>query len=808
MTWLEQFWQDIRFGVRHLAKTPGFATIAILSLALGIMATTAIYSVIHAVILEPFPYKDVDNLMSVRVAATTQRGSRLGYSSDQFLEIAERNSIFEGVIASTVSDVLWTGSGDPQRLRGNYGTYNTFQIMGVPPLIGRTITPDDSRPDAPPVIVLGYRFWQRQFGGDPGVLGRELRLNDKVRTVVGVMPKRFMWRGADVYMPITFERGKVVEGVRNVHLLGRLKPGITPAQAEADLRPIIEELKRREPAEFPDGWQVSLLSFKQTFPSSIIEALWILFGAVGLLLLIACANVSNLLLSKASARKKEIALRAALGASRARIIRQLLTESLILGLIGGILGVALAFVGIRAILAIVPPNTIPDEAEITLNTPVLLFTLLVSVLTSIIFGLVPALHAAGSDLINPLREAGRGLGGGARQSILRQGLVVAEVALSLMLLVGASLMIRTFQGMQAVDLGFRADRLLTMRIPLPEQRYSDPARRITFFQELQRRVSALPGVVAVGFNTGMHPFGNMGASVEVIGGDQNTQPVVIHNINPDYPKALGIGLVDGRLFAESEVDSKHHLAIVNQTFVRNRLNGQSALGRMVRIPRLKQAPFNLQDDSFQIIGVVKDTYNRSLTNQVMPEIYLPHTLLARSDRLVALTQTDPASMTQSILRQVYAIDKDQPVTDVRTIEAVLQEGVYAGPRFNLALFSVFAFLGLTLAIIGVYGVMSNSVAQQTHEIGVRMALGAAPTAIAGMIIKRGSRLLLIGIGVGLVGSLLTVRLLSGQIWNISPFDPISFGAVSLAILVAGLQACLWPARRAAKIDPITALRQE
>src|SRR5215470_5094047 len=618
LTWFAEFLHDIRFGVRHLAKSPNVTLIAVLSLALGIMATTAIYSVIHGVVLDPFPYKDVDNLMSVKVWDPGQRGYRTGYSTDQFLEIAERNTIFEGVIASTVSDVLWTDSGEPQRLRGNYGTFNTFQVMGVAPLVGRTIMPEDARADAAPVAVLGYRFWQRQFGGDPRVVGRQLRLNDKVRTVIGVMPKRFMWRGADVYLPITFERGRVVEGVRGVHLLGRLKPGVTAARAEADLRPIIEDLKKIEPSQFPDNWRVGLLSFKESFPSSIRENLWILFGAVGLLLLIA------------SARQKEMAVRAALGARRSRLIRQLLTESLLIAVAGGALGVALAFGCLRAILVIVPPNTIPDESEIALNTPVLLFTVLVSGLTSILFGLAPALHTSVSDLANPLREAGRGLHGGARQALLRKGLVVAEVALSLMLLVGAGLMMRTFMAVQDVDLGFRTDRLLTMRVPLPEQRYPDRERRVAFFEDLLRRVSAVPGVQAVGLNTGMHPFGNFTAPVEVIGGaQQDTRPVVIHQINADYTKALGIALVDGRLFAENEVSGARQLAVVNQSFVRGRLEGRDALGRVVRIPRLKQPPFGATDDSFQVVGVVKDTLNRGLTDQVMPEVYLPFTVSGR-----------------------------------------------------------------------------------------------------------------------------------------------------------------------------------
>ena len=800
---------DLRYAFRQLLKNPGFTAVAVLTLALGIMATTAMYSVIYAVVLDPFAYKDVDHLMSVKVWNPGEQGYRTYYSTDQFLEIAERSSIFEGVIASTISDVVWTGEGDPQRLRGNYGTPNTFQVMGVPPLLGRTIMPSDGEPAAGPVCVLGYRFWQRQFGGDPNVVGRQLRLNDKARTVVGIMPKRFMWRGADVYLPIVFERGRVVEGVRGVHLLGRLKSGVTGTQAEADLRPIIEDLRKHEPAQFPEKWRVGLLSFKETFPSSIRENLWILFGAVGLLLLIACANVSNLLLSKASARQKEMAVRAALGASRSRLLRQLLTESLILAVAGAVLGVVLAFGGLQAILTLVPPDTVPDESEIALNTPVLFFTLVVSALTSILFGLAPALHICTRDLANSLRETGRGVAGSIRQALLRQGLVVAEVALSLILLVGASLMIRTFLAMQDVQLGFRADRLLTMRVPLSEQRYPDPQRRTVFFQELLDRVSAIPGVKAVGLNTSVHPLWNWGLPVEVPGSTQeDTRPVVIHQISPDYTRALGIALVEGRLFAGSEVNNKQHLAIVNQTFTRTRLSGRGPLGRTVRIPRLKQAPFAIEDDSFQIVGVVKDTLNRGLRDQVMPEIYVPFTLLGFADRVVALTQGDPTSVIRAVLGQVYALDRNQPVTDVRTIEAVLNDEIYAGPRFNLTLFSVFAGLGLTLAVIGIYGVMSNSVAQQTHDIGVRMAIGATPGHIAGMIVKNGSRLLLGGIALGLAGGFLTARLLSRQIWNVSPFDPISFSVVSLVLLATGLLACVWPARRAASIDPMVALRYE
>jgi predicted permease len=428
----------------------------------------------------------------------------------------------------------------------------------------------------------------------------------------------------------------------------------------------------------------------------------------------------------------------------------------------------------------------------------------------VICGLAPALHICGRDLANPLREATRGLAGGTRQAILRKGFVVAEVALSLMLLVGAGLMIRTFIAMQNVDLGIRVDRLLTMRLPLSERRYPAPERRIAFFQELLRRVSAVPGVVAVGLNSGLHPMGSTAWPVEIDGSaQQNGQPVLVHHINPDYTRVFGIGLVGGRLFTGSEVSGKQHLALVNQTFARRRLDGQQpVLGRIVRIPRLSQPPFAIADAGFQIVGIVQDTMNRTMDTEVLPEVYVPFTVLGIADRLVVRTQANPASVTRAVTSQVYGVDKDQPVTEVQTVDTILQEEVYAGPRFNLALFSVFAALGLVLAVVGVYGVMSNSVAQQTHEIGVRMALGANGGAIAGMIVRRGAVLLLVGIALGLAASFATTRLLANQIRKVSPLDPIAFGAVSLILLAAGLQACVWPARRAARIDPITALRTE
>jgi putative ABC transport system permease protein len=800
--------RDIRFALRGLAHSPAFTLVAVASLALGIMATTAIYSVVHAVVLDPFPYKDVDRLMSVRVSNPALRGGRLGYSVDQFVEIAERSRIFDGVIASTISDVLWTGAGDPRRLRGNHGTFNTFEVMGVPALIGRTATPADAAPGAEPVAVLGYRFWQQEFGGDPNVLGRRLRLNEITRTVIGVMPKRFMWRGADVYLPIPFERGHVFEGVRNVHLLGRLKPGVTGAQAEADLRPIIADLRQREPSQFPEQFRVAILPFTDTFRSGIAGDVWVLLGAVGLLLLIACANVSSLLLSKAAVRQREMTVRAALGASRTRLVRQLLTESLLLAVAAGAIGTALAYASLPAILSLVPPDTIPDEAEIAINLPVLAFTLLVTFAASIACGLAPALHASRRDYATAMRESSRTLAGTSRHARLRKAIVVAEIALSLVLLAGSSALLHAFVALQRIELDMPSDHVLTMRVPLAPQRYPDAPRKIAFFQDLLRRISAMPGVAAAGVNTGLHPLGSMVTIADVPGQPADTNPVEVHHVSAGYVDAMNIKLMTGRRLTDSDVDQRQPVALVNERFVRRRLDGAPALGRTVRLPRLRDAPFSAATDTFEIVGVVRDTLNSGLSDPVMPEVYVPFTETGASNQIVVRTDGDPAGLTRAIVGQVYAVDSGQPVTQVRTLDAILKDEELATPRFNVILLSIFAGAGFLLAVVGVYGVMSSAVAQERQEIGVRLALGADGGAIRRMVILRGSRLLLTGIAFGCLGTLAAGRLLAQQVWRIDAFDPLAFTAVSAVLFAVGAAACYLPARRAMRVDPMIALRHE
>jgi putative ABC transport system permease protein len=807
---VQNLFQDLRYGLRVLRKSPGFSAVAILSLALGIMAATAMYSVIYGVVLNPFPYRDVDSLMSVKVWSPDSSRYRLYYTVDQFLEIAERNTIFDGTIASTVSDVVWSGEGEPKRLRGNVCTMNTFDVMGVPPLIGRTPTEADAAPGAPGIAVLGYKFWMRQFGGDRSVVGRAMRLNDTVRTVIGVMPPRFMWRGADVYVPIVFHRGEFLEGVHYVHLLGRLKPGVTGARAEADLRPIIADLRQREPAAFPEKWRVGLLSFRESFPSEIREVLWILFGAVGMLLLISCANVSNLLLSRAAGRKQEIAVRASLGATRGRLVRQLLTESVLLSALAGAIGAALAFGALRAILAMVPPDSIPDEAKVAIDRPVLFFTFAVSFVTALLFGLAPALHASRGQLLTALKESGRGIGAGFRRISASSGLVVVEVAMSLVLVVGAMLMIRTVLAIENVDLGIRTDRLLTIRVPLSPQKYADASRRVVFFDELLRRVESLPGVEAAGISTGMHPFfGGMDTVVDVPGATQiDARPVLIHEVSRDYTKVFGIALKEGRLLAESEIAARSQLAIANQSFVRRYFPDSEPVGRMVRIPRLASPPLNIANDAFQIVGVVKDAVNRGLTREISPELYIPYTITGDAEFLAVLTNTDPAALAKSVTQQVYALDADQPVTDVRTVSSLLNDWEYSGPRFSVVLLGIFAALGLALAVVGVYGVVSNAVAQRTHEIGVRKALGADSGDVLRLIFRFAARFILPGVVIGVAASLVLARVLGNQLWGVSPHDPVALVSVVVLLLAVGFLACWVPARRAMRVDPVVALRYE
>ena len=812
ITWIDQFSQDIRFGVRSLAKAPGFAASAIFSLALGIGATTAIFSVIHGVILDPFPYAHPESLYSFY---GTVPGRSFYYSPDTpdgYLEVKERTHVFSGLLASTISDVSWTGAGEPQRLRGNFCTVNTFDVMGVQPLLGRYILPRDGNTDAEPVAVLGYKFWMRQFNGDHNVIGRKLRLNDKVRTVVGVMPKRFMWRGADVYLPVVFEKGHFAEDVHFIFTIGRLKPGVSTAQARTELQPILQDMMTRETGEHVTKLQVVMADFYETFPSGIRQSLWILFGAVGVLLLIACANVSSLLLARSAARSREIAIRLSLGAGRFRIIRQLLTESAIIAIVAGLVGTVLAFASLHSILLIVPPDTIPDESEVTLNLPVLVFTLAVSLGAAFLFGLAPSLQAGRDEMAGALKGSGRGITGAFREARIRNVFVVVEVALAMILLVSASLVIRTLLHLERVQVGTQPENVLTMTIPLSERRYPTRQARSNFYLELLERAQQVPGLSHIALNQSVHPFVYFGTPAIVpASAVKGKTPVVISQISSSYPALVNVRLLSGRLLTATDIRSARRLAVVNHKFAAFFFPKGDVVGQSVQLLQVHPPPDSAVTETCEIVGVVSDLPNIGLKQETRPEAYVPFTMTGYQDlsaTLLAKGAIPPRSFIKPLEAQVHAMDPDQPVMEVRTLREWLDLRGYAEPRFSVFLFGIFASLGLLLAALGIYAVINYSVLRQTQEIGVRMALGAQRSGILKMIVGSGAKLLGYGAVLGIIGSLALTHLLGSMIWGVSRFDPLSFVLVIVVLFVIGLLACLRPALRAAAIDPMTALRDE
>ncbi len=804
-TWLESIAQDLRFGARELAKSKGFTATATLSLALGIMAATAMFSVIHGVVIDPFPYRDVDNLVSIAIRNPEQRGWRSSYSVDEYAELAARATIFEGLAASTISDVLWVDNGEPTRLRGNHISHNGFDVMGVPALLGRTVSAAEEDPETK--AVLGYRFWVNRFAANPAVIGQTLTLNGRPRTIVGVMPPRFSFRGADVYLPLHYRAGQTTEGVTNMHVTARRKPGVGNPQAQADLDPIIRDLASRNPSRYPPKWRIELITFAETFPSGIRGILWILFGAVGLLLLIACANVSNLLLARASSRQREIAMRAALGAGRARLFRQLLTESLLLGLAGGAVGVLGSWGCLNAILAVIPPDVIPSESEVVLNLPVLAFSFAVSLGTTLLFGLAPALHAASGELAHPLKESGRSAAGGRRMATLRGALVVVELSLAIVLLSAAGLFLKTLLQLYNAPSPAAIDHRLVLRLPLNAQRYPTPERRAAFLAQVLEAVQSVPGVLSASLNAGIHPIGSWDFPMEVPGAAQSDpRPVNFHQVDAAYLRTTGISLRAGRWLTADDVAARRRLVVVNETFAKRYFPGQSPLGKQVRIPRLRQPPFTMADATFEIVGIAQDALFDLEDGHSRPETYVPYSLTGMADTVIVHTQGDPLRLSQPVRARIYSLDGSQFVDQTQSLANLMDEWVYSRGRFHLWLMGAFASVGLTLAVIGVYGLLAQIVVQQRQEFGIRLAVGAGFADIVSMVLKRGARLLAIGLTAGVAITLLLLKRFGGELGVANPFDPASLAGACAVLAAAGLAACLIPAIRAGRVNPLDALR--
>ena len=808
--------QDIRYALRNLRKSPGFAIVAILTLALGIGSSTAIFSVLENILMEPFPYIDAQRLMSVQIHDTdrSEPGGRAGYSGPEFLDYVEQNHSFDRVIANDSLDVLYRSGEGTEMLAGNYVTPGTFEFLGMPALLGRTMQPADYEPGAPPVFVLRYKVWVAKFGADPKILNTNFTMNGTARTLIGIMPPRFGWGDADLWIPAKPSRADA--GLSNAgafqrfwFFLGHLKPGISIQQAQADMTVIATQLAAKYPKQYPKHFTVEIQSLTDLVVGKFRTTLYIVLAAVSLLLLIGCGNVANLLLARATAREKEFAIRSAIGASRWRLIRQLLVESIVLALGGAVLGALLAWGGLKFLVGLMPQDIIPAESVIRLNVPVLLFTLAVSLLTALIFGLVPALTAARKDLNQPLRDSGKSTSG-MRHGRLRDTLVIMEVALSLTLLVAAGLLMRSFVALREVHLGLQPDHLLVARIPLPLDRYKTAEQITNFYRPLLQRVKALPGVVDATEISALPPFGGIDSEITISGKVLAEKSQAMFQLCSDsYFNVLKIKLLDGRGFTESEVNNARKLALVNQTFVKKYLPNENPIGRQVHIAQLSDFEDKVADPTFEIIGTVADAKNRGLQDPPQPEIWIPYTVTGSAFRgVIVRTAQEPLTLLDALRHEIWATDSNVAITFTGTLEGYIQQFSFAGPRFGFLLMTIFGSIGLILVTIGVYSVLAYTTARRTQEIGIRMALGAQGGDVLGMVIRMGLRLVGIGVGIGLLASLAIGRVIATQLWGVSAYDPWTLTAVPIVLLFTGLLACWVPASRAAHVDPLVALRYE
>ncbi|PYK56620.1 MAG: hypothetical protein DME48_00585 [Verrucomicrobia bacterium] len=805
-------WQDLRYAMRTLAKNPAFTSIAIIAIALGIGANTAIFSVVNAVLLRPLPFKNPEQLVMVWENATHLGFPKNTPSPPDFLDWQRQNTVFTGMAAMAERSFNLTGIGEPERLDGRRVSANLFDLLGVPALLGRTFVPDDDRPGAH-VVLLSHSLWQRRFGSDPSVIGRPVILNGESFTVIGVMPHSVhlpaygTWQDK-LWVPIAFTNEEVTErGNHFLDVIARMKPGITFKQAQAEMETIAARLAKQYPrSNTRIGATVTPLH--EEIVGDIKPALLILLGAVGFVLLIACANVANLLLARAAAREKEIALRLALGASRFRLTRQFLTESVLLAFLGAGLGLLLALAGVRVLKTFVPSMILQIQA-INIDGRVLLFTASIALLTGIVFGLAPAMHALDSNLNDSLKEGGRDPAVSRKGNQLRGLLVIGEVAVSFILLIGAGLLINSFLHLRNLDPGFRTDHLLTMKVDLSELKYPDGQRRSVFFDEALRHIRALPGVQSVAV-AGNLPFTYNGDSASIaVEGIPDPPPdqwpdVIYRAIGPGYFSTMGIPVIRGRDFTDQDKADSKKVVVISEKTAQHYWPEQDPIGK-----RLKTGATTSHAPWREVIGVVKDVRQNDFIAQPKMQMYFDYRQLKdpAANALVVRTSVEPMSLATSVRDAIWAVDKDQPVADIDTMDHIVSEAI-ARQRFSMLLLGSFATLALGLAAVGIYGVMSYSVAQRTHEIGIRMALGARRTDVLQMTVKQGLRLVGIGMLVGLVAAFLLTRVMASLLYGISATDPITFLGISLVLLAVAILASYVPALRATKVDPIVALRAQ
>ena len=809
---MQTLWQDVRYGLRGIWNRPGFAILAILTLALGMGSTTTIFSAIQNILLDPFPYTDARRVAAIQIhdLSSARPGGRGAFQVPEFLDYQEQNHVFEEVIGGTGEDVLMSTNEGTELYDGGIVTANMFTFLGVPPVLGRGITPADASPTAAPVFVMADKMWLKKFNRDPGIVGRTFVLNGVTTTLVGIMPPRFTKLAADLWRPVRLDRGNAQMSRQYFMFQARLKPGVTFQQAAADMDVIAHRLAATYPDNYPKQFTVNAVSWVDSIVGQFKTTLYTLAAAVGLLLLIACSNVANMLLARATAREKEMAVRVSLGATRWRLVRQLLIESLLLAAGGAIVGCLFAYGGVKAVTLLIPDGFIPREAVIRLNAPVLIFSLSAAMLTTMLFGLIPALQTARRDMVEPLKDAGKGVSGGFRRGRLRSALVVVEVALSLLLLVGAGLLIRSFVSLRTVDLGFNPENILVARVPLPRGQYTTAPEKQRFFRTVLDRVQALPGVVVATETTTLPPYGGIGTDLEIIGKTHTEKWRGIFQLcSEGYFQTLGLRLSRGRTFSAAEVNGARKVALVNQTLVTRYFGQEDPIGQRIKLSMLetfREGP--VADPVFDIIGVMSDAKNQGIEEPVNPEVFVPYTLTGGFERgILVRTQGDPEALINSVRREIWAVDRNVALTLTGSLTGYLRQFSYAGPRFFLLLLGVFASVGLVLVAIGVYSVIAYTVSRQTHEIGIRMALGASHSSVLRMVAVMGLKLVAIGSVLGLLASFAATKVLAAQLANLSRFDPLTLASVVALMAVVGLAASYFPARRAMRLDPMVALRE-